>query len=791
MPESSQPVPEPRLVGVEIRAYKNLRDVWIPWHGGLAFFGVNGSGKTNVLECLALLMGTRRTLDLAAPRIAHPRPGDLALLARPGLAALPWPAGLVLAWAGPLATTRRRSGVGRDGSVAVLDRAVADAAWWRQLGATRGRTFTESLSSSSLPAVLREYLAGLTRDPVLGYRLIDVERSPSDEDAGSPAVVRRFQLTLLAADLPEDIAVLARSATLPSVLSPLRDWSRRRESEPKTGQVEDLDRAGQDSEDEGPDLRRWQPVMSLPDTPEPPAALQWLARSRTSEEIDRDMREALAAARRGVDSLAEVLGNAADQLPSHPWRTWLHESGTKRAHDELQITLPGLSVLATAGDDGFRLMVDPGDGPIELGGSGVVDALEYLSSGERRWVDEALATATQELLDLARLASLQSGLLEGVGEGGTTGGFRAALQQRASGAGAVLSSSAGSLAGMLQGLQPALIASIFGPAAARSRPRPGAPTLEGHGFGDTPLVLLAAQTTVRVFDEPEAHLHPAAQRMVSGAVQRLRARGSNVVIASHSAHFLELPDWTTIHVRRGPNGATVEALPEDWGGAQSLLAKEMGLNRGELLAGINAVLVVEGTHDQRMLSRLYGNELRAAGVAILRMHGTSNLIATVELDLINRYLDVPMIVLLDYTHVDRVLAGTWETSEERKLAELQRSSRRRDKPFTLLGLHRPDVVCYLNEEALRERYPSFPGWSTVLERFEGIEPRPPFKSWLKSEFAVDITKWRRINQILTIMLRRDLPPVDEMTAVVGQVVDQVVDQVPTPFRSPSWSTAGS
>src|SRR3954447_4671799 len=50
------------IVGVHIPAYKNLRDIWIRWSDGLALLGANGAGKSNLLEAIALLLGTEETL---------------------------------------------------------------------------------------------------------------------------------------------------------------------------------------------------------------------------------------------------------------------------------------------------------------------------------------------------------------------------------------------------------------------------------------------------------------------------------------------------------------------------------------------------------------------------------------------------------------------------------------------------------------------------------------------------------------------------------------------------------
>lgn len=92
--------------------------------------------------------------------------------------------------------------------------------------------------------------------------------------------------------------------------------------------------------------------------------------------------------------------------------------------------------------------------------------------------------------------------------------------------------------------------------------------------------------TVRVFDEPEAHLHPAAQRQIATALERLRLRGDHVVITSHGPHFLGVPGWRLVHAQTTAEGSTLSVLsPEDLD-ARKALAGQMGLTRGELLAHI-------------------------------------------------------------------------------------------------------------------------------------------------------------------------------------------------------------
>lgn len=61
------------LVRLLVPAYKNLRDVVIPWTSGVTLIGANGAGKTNLLETMALLFGTDETLDRSSDRLALPQ----------------------------------------------------------------------------------------------------------------------------------------------------------------------------------------------------------------------------------------------------------------------------------------------------------------------------------------------------------------------------------------------------------------------------------------------------------------------------------------------------------------------------------------------------------------------------------------------------------------------------------------------------------------------------------------------------------------------------------------------
>lgn len=734
---------KPELVGVQVINYKNLRDVWLPWSDGLALFGVNGAGKTNLLECLALLLGTPQTLALAAARLAHPAPGAMAVLLKMPPSALPYPPDEAFWW-------EERVDEDLVGLLPFLGRPVADASWWRLLGATHGRDFAQALTGN-LPAPVAEWLAGAAAASVVRYDLEEIEWSGTADSRTMPQVRRCFGRTLMADAVPAHVAKVADQ--LPDVFAPLRAH------------------LGADT----PLQSGWVPVLELPKAQSAPATLQWIAGARTAEEVSADLERAFAEASEPAEQLAELLEELGTRrVPEDQgWHWWLHEWAAALGRDELLLTLPGVTLDASGQWDADFEVRNSGT-PFGLGRhTGKADLLEYFSAGERRWIDEALATTARELNRFAERAALYADCFRDLQDealeaaiAGIVDNVARAVDHDGYWAGETYEQ-------LLRCLEPYLLT------AARARLVSEGLVMTAWNMHHNPgLRLLMPQLVVRVFDEPEAHLHPAAQRRTAVALQRLRLRGQNVLIASHSAHFLDLPDWTQVHVERlGLETKLVPVPPSTQ--AQGDLARQLGVNRGELLAGIDALLLVEGQHDQVMLERMFGADLRAAGIAVVRMHGTNNLLATAELDFLDRYLDVPVIVLLDYTSVDRVKAGLAETHEERQLGRLLKECDRRGRPTLCVGLNLPDIVCYLPDTAVRQVSPDFPGWDVVVARFREHDDRPSFKKWVKSTFRTDLTTTARIERIVDVMERQHLPPVAELS----QSVRTIISHTPTMWQS--------
>ena len=225
-------------------------------------------------------------------------------------------------------------------------------------------------------------------------------------------------------------------------------------------------------------------------------------------------------------------------------------------------------------------------------------------------------------------------------------------------------------------------------------------------------------------------------------------------------------------MQRTPEGTTISALADSDLDVRKSLAGQMGWTHGELLTRMSLLLIVEGEHDRLVLETLFGQRLREVGVTIIRMHGTPNLLATAEMDFIERHFDVPVGVLLDFVRLERVDGNTPPeslTQEENALRYFRRACHRRSREVSDFGLKRPDIVAYLNEDAIRVRWPEFVGWGAVLRKFHAKSTRPSFKPWLKEHYAVDLTRIDRIGEVLQHMADNELPVAGELAKVVRQI----------------------
>jgi energy-coupling factor transporter ATP-binding protein EcfA2 len=745
---------EPSLVGVHIPSYKNLVDVWLPWSSGLALVGANGAGKTNLLEALALLMGTEETLRLCKPRLEEGSAAGLSVVVGGDAEALPvGPATLIDLDLG---------GLGDRG-----DQLSRDMAWWRTEGVREGDSFAEAVASWDVAEGLKQDCLVAARSPIVQYTLVGLRHRvpgepfwscPDCNPDGEPGVVENGNCEICGGRAERHETTQLREERLyRRTLLTDQKLSLSVEPPPSTAFVPLGTTA--------PGAPGLTAVLELPLTTRPPAVLQWLPRTRTEDEVAESLDGAFAQAEEPVVAFLAGLGERmpSDTVPnSGDANWWLHKVGEAAGNRELRRTDPAL-FLESEGSHAadWFLGVRQRDGKNVHLGHTHERPMENFSAGQRRWMDEALATVSRELRARGERVELFTSVLDQVDDDNLVEHLVPGTE---------LAESEGywlgeALDATYSSLEPVLVEI----ASARDPKEPAR-----HAFVRAVLPYFAQldqQLVVRVFDEPEAHLHVTAQRRVASAVQSLRHEGQNIVVATHSPAFLEFADWQTVHLS---GGALTAVTPMNLK-ARRRATRELGLTHGELLSAVAGILVVEGPHDQMVLDALYGPDLRQAGIAMVRMFGTDNLPALLSLDFIERYVDAPITVMLDYTVTERVETGRPRTDEERKLVDLRRAAKKRSLSFATLGLRSPDIVCYLSEHAIREKAPDFPGWRPVLQKFERIRIRPSFKPWLLKDFGVDLTDGRRIREVLDVMAANRLPPGPELRQKVSGLLATATD----------------
>lgn len=271
--------------------------------------------------------------------------------------------------------------------------------------------------------------------------------------------------------------------------------------------------------------------------------------------------------------------------------------------------------------------------------------------------------------------------------------------------------------------------------------------------------------SVMLIDEPELALNSETSAQVADELAQL-GDVVPVIVTSHSAAFLNLPEARLVHVERDLQGFTAVA-PLATPATLSLLdlTAKLGLSPADALQLTRLWLVVEGRHDQALLQAVFGDELADLRVEILPTHGAHNVRSVIESQLLMLYTTAPVLVLLDmsgYGHLaeiwrnartaaneghegvaKRMLMEAAETSDLSKveraavdlaLAAIDTGHWRR---LHLHVLSKPDIIYYLPAGAV---VPGHGTWDEITaayrqDRFE----REGIKEWLKRRHAIGVS----------------------------------------------------
>lgn len=239
-------------------------------------------------------------------------------------------------------------------------------------------------------------------------------------------------------------------------------------------------------------------------------------------------------------------------------------------------------------------------------------------------------------------------------------------------------------------------------------------------------------TTILLADEPELHLHPAAQeeivRWCSSASERW-----TTIVASHAPAFLGLSPsaGNIIRIFRHPTEGTKTVPLEGWV-LESIdeLSESLGLGkRDRILQLVRGLVFVEGMADYEVLKHLAEGILTRQRLAVIPIHGHSQTkgIANGELALA---LGLPLAVIFD--NITRADIQQLEADPNSKVSDEARSAwrllsqRERGLDCTVIPFESGDICGALPENTIRARYPRFKSWDRVVERW-ARDPSIPFK----------------------------------------------------------------
>lgn len=752
----------PRIVGVFVGQYKNLRDVWLPWHRRMVLVGPNGVGKSNVLECCALLMGTNQTRALVARRVPDDLDYDISVV---------------------MEEVSIEPGLG----------------WWERLGSNGDESLADAAcrvaAKNGASNRLQRTITKACEDGLVRYRLSTYEGT------------QKWTTTIVTKGAVDSLPKTAVAVEEP--LGPLTVAWRDEHPRGTQDQFRDVvELPGGDADDVPVDLQ-WLPYSRagreiVVDFNEAVLDAAWEFGVHREVDLEDPHRVAssliglLAAAESSLDHndvLQHVAAFAGAAATSELTRTMPTLAG-------LQLVWQGLNLsrdCSYSEEDGdwdsaasaaIGIEFDPSGPYASLNESalGVASkpgtAVELMSAGERRWFDEAMHAAAITITDRLTLVQVVGRVVwEVLNEPGDDFWIRVvqAIQK-----GALTDDQSEEFRLLLDLIQKDQYGhEDYKPWASRTirelsdllkhrseaaHPEPAVPALHDwidlldsrtvtdsdqrsrlytvlQGLADTLDQLKQPRARVRVFDEPEAHLHSGAVGRVADGLTAL-GQAADVLCSSHHPRFIHQPEWTPFHVHTSlKTGRTTLSRydPSDTD-KRNEVAASLGLAAGETLAGLRAILLVEGLHDEMVLAEPpMSVELTSAGVMVLPVRGVNEYLSELALQFVLTF-GTPLVGLM----FDNDRRSQRERTPEQRVADrFVDEARGRGLQIEKLGLERPDIICYLNPHAAQIG----DSWEPLVAEFTA-SPRINFKGWLHDEHRIDLRNADRLRAALERM-RRD------------------------------------
>lgn len=155
-----------------------------------------------------------------------------------------------------------------------------------------------------------------------------------------------------------------------------------------------------------------------------------------------------------------------------------------------------------------------------------------------------------------------------------------------------------------------------------------------------------------ILDEPEAHLHRSAEHhMAQGLRDRITPEVGYVIAATHSPELLDSP---RSHLYWVDN---MELTPLE--GVELNRLEALGLRPSDLLSITRVLLVVEGRHDELVLTELLGDRFRSSNTVVLPLHGGRSLKDVLDSQVLFRFTNAHVVGVLDNMSAQHI-RDLWE-----------------------------------------------------------------------------------------------------------------------------------
>lgn len=154
--------------------------------------------------------------------------------------------------------------------------------------------------------------------------------------------------------------------------------------------------------------------------------------------------------------------------------------------------------------------------------------------------------------------------------------------------------------------------------------------------------------TIAFVDEPEAGLHPQAERILSEGIHHL---AEYVLVTTHSTKLLNrsLKSGSAQLVERERDGSfrLTTNIPRLSTSLTNVFEQLFGLDPADVVSLISAFVLVEGAHDRAVIEHLLEDRLKELMVEIVPMQGTKGVADLVTSPFLFASTSAPIVVALD------------------------------------------------------------------------------------------------------------------------------------------------